>query len=117
MSNTGRGSQRASNDSSPTIMKSPVVEVDSIQSVYERQKEEARRSQLLFRKKLDVIYGLLTSQKAYNWDVLRLVQERNEWEEYYDALVAQANSEWDEWGNNTFKKPAKFVRGGACSPR
>src|SRR5690349_10264656 len=94
-------------------MKSPIVEVDSIESVYERQEEGARRSQLLFRKELDVIYGLLTSRKAYNWDVLRLVQERNGRKEFYDALIAQANSEWDEWGNNTFKKTAKFVRVGA----
>ena len=98
-------------------MKSPIVQVDSIDSVYERQTEEASRSQLLFRRKLDVIYGLLTSKKGYKWEILQLVQERDEWEEFYDALIAQANSEWDEWGNNTFKAPAKFVRGGRCSPR
>jgi folate-dependent tRNA-U54 methylase TrmFO/GidA len=98
-------------------MTAPIVEVDSIDSVYERQREDARQSQLLFRRKLDVIYGLLTSRKGYNWDVLQLVQERNEWEQFYDALIAQSNSEWDEWGNNTFKEPAKFVRGGGCSPR
>jgi hypothetical protein len=98
-------------------MESPIVEVDSIDSVYERQRAEAHRSQLLFRKKLDVIYGLLTSRKGYNWDILYLVQARNEWEEFYDALIAQANSEWDEWGNNTFKETARFVRGGGCSPR
>jgi hypothetical protein len=109
--------RETSRQRSKSHMKSPIVEVDSIESVYERQREEARRSQLLFRKQLDVIYGLLTSRKGYDWDILKLVQERNEWEEFYDALIAQANSEWDEWGYNTFKERAKFVSGGSCSPR
>jgi hypothetical protein len=93
------------------------MEIPEIQSVYEQQRAEALRSQMLFRKKLDVIYGMLTSRKKYNWKVLTVVQERDEWEEFYDALIAQANSEWDDWGNNTFKDRASFVRGGRCSPR